>query len=268
MPEARLKLGKGASFFVKSQLKRLRQEDDTWEADFLPIPCSDSEHGSVWWGIVLSHDHDKVLAQRMVEEPPTVNDLANLLAEAMRRPLVDFSHRPRCLLLRARPEWAELLPHLKQVAIKAVAQDTLPKWDRNFGDLQAQVERTRATAAPRGRNVMPDNADNKAFQELVRVLEEAVRGGVNSIGLEYKGRELMVFHQAGPLGLGAGRIADELRQAVIAELVKRAGLSRKSRGKLQVNLLGKDYDAIVEEYDSFGESAFNLTLRERKKTGG
>jgi hypothetical protein len=147
MPAERLKLGKGASFFVKTQLRRLRQEDDAWEADFFPIPCSDSDHGSVWWGIVLSHDHDNVLAQRMVEEPPTVNDLANLLAEAMRRPLVDLSHRPKSLLLRARPEGAELLPHLKPVGIQAVAQDTLPKWDRNFGDLQAQVERARAAAA-------------------------------------------------------------------------------------------------------------------------
>jgi hypothetical protein len=147
MPHEKLRLGKGASFFVKARLKRLGQEDDTWEADFFPIPCSDSKHGSVWWGMVLSHAHDKVLAQRMVEEPPTVNDLANLLAEAMRRPLVDFSHRPRCLLLRARPEWAELLPHLKQVGIKAVSQDALPEWDRNFGDLLAQVEGAGAVRA-------------------------------------------------------------------------------------------------------------------------
>jgi hypothetical protein len=91
---------------------------------------------------------------------------------------------------------------------------------------------------------------------------------VTSIGLEYKGRELMVFHQAGPLGLGAGRIADDLKQAVIEELVKRAGLSRKSRGKKQVTLVGKDYEITVEEYDSFGESAYNLTLKERKKKAG
>jgi hypothetical protein len=114
---------------------------------------------------------------------------------------------------------------------------------------------------------MPDNTD-QAFQELVLVLEEAARAGVNSIGLEYKGRELMVFHQAGPLGLGASRIRQELQQDVIAELVKRAGLSRKSRGKMQVRLLGKDYEAVVEEYDSFGESAFNLTVKERKKKAG
>ena len=149
MAEKRLQLGKGASFFVKTRLRRLNQEDETWEADFFAIPFSDTEHDSVWWGIVLSHAHDNVLAQRMVEEPPTVNDLAHLLAEAMRRPLADFSHRPRCLYLRARPEWAELLPHLQQIGIEVVSQEALPKWDRNFGDLQAQVERARAVRARR-----------------------------------------------------------------------------------------------------------------------
>jgi hypothetical protein len=119
-------------------------------------------------------------------------------------------------------------------------------------------------------NAMPDNTDNsaRAFQELVRVLEEAVQAGVDSVGLEYKGRDLMVFHFLGNTGLGASRIPQELQQDVIAELVNRAGLSRKSRGKMQVGLLGKDYDAVVEEYDSFGESAFNLTLKERKKKAG
>jgi hypothetical protein len=59
-----------------------------------------------------------------------------------------------------------------------------------------------------------------------------------------------------------------LQQAVIEELVKRAGLSWKSRGKMQVSLLDKEYEAVVEEYDSFGESAYNLTLKERKKKAG
>jgi hypothetical protein len=143
-----LKLGKGVAF-VKTQFRRLRQEDETWEADFFAIPCSDGRHDSVWWGIVLSHSHDKVLAQRTVEEPPTVNDLACLLAEAMRRPLVAFLHRARILYLRARPEWAELLTHLEQIGIKVMSQAALPKWDRTFGDLQAQVEQARVTAARR-----------------------------------------------------------------------------------------------------------------------
>src|SRR5947207_47208 len=104
---------------------------------------------------------------------------------------------------------------------------------------------------------MPNSTDksDKAFGELVRVLEEAVQAGVDSIGLEYKGRNLIVFHNFGNSGLGASRIPQELQQDVIAGLVKEAGLSRKSRGKMQVSLLGKDYEAVVEEYDSFGEAA-------------
>lgn len=114
---------------------------------------------------------------------------------------------------------------------------------------------------------MIHNAANldAAFQELVRVLEAAVQAGVTAIGLEYECRELMVYFQAGNVGVGVARIAKDLQQAVIEELVKRAGLARKARGKMLVTLLGKDCEVVVEEYDSFGESAFNLTIRERKK---
>jgi hypothetical protein len=114
---------------------------------------------------------------------------------------------------------------------------------------------------------MSDTTENsgKGFQELLRVLEEAVRAGVSSLGLEYKGRELIVFHQAGALGLGATRISADLQQAVIEELTERAGLARRSRGKMVISLQGKNFEVIVEEQDSFGESAYHLTLKERKK---
>ena len=130
----RLKLGKG-SYFVKSQLRRLSQNDDIWEADFFPVPQQ-----SLWIGLVISHTDDFVLAHQTIEEPPTVNELARLLAEAIRRPLIAFAHRPRTLYLREGLEWVELLPHLKQVGIQVVYQDKLPKWDEAFGDLYAQVE--------------------------------------------------------------------------------------------------------------------------------
>lgn len=97
-----------------------------------------------------------------------------------------------------------------------------------------------------------------------------MQAGANSVGLEYEGRDLIVYHQFGNTGLGAVRIPKELQQGVIGEIVKRAGLSRKSKGKVQIRLLGKDYEAGVKEYDSFGESAFTITLKEqqRKKTDG
>lgn len=37
---------------------------------------------------------------------------------------------------------------------------------------------------------------------------------------------------------------------------------------MQVKLLGKDYVVAVQEYDSFGESAFNLKPKERRKKTG
>ena len=132
----KLKLGKSSAFFVKSQLKRLRQEDDIWEADFFPIPQQ-----SLWIGLVISHIDEFVLAHQTIEELPTVNHLAQLLAEAMRRPLVEFAHRPRTLYIRERPEWIELLPHLKQVGIQVVYQDKLPMWDDAFGDLYALMNK-------------------------------------------------------------------------------------------------------------------------------
>ena len=44
-----LKLGKGAAF-VKSRLRRLPQDDDVWEADFL-------READYWMGVVIEQEH-------------------------------------------------------------------------------------------------------------------------------------------------------------------------------------------------------------------
>jgi Plasmid pRiA4b ORF-3-like protein len=114
---------------------------------------------------------------------------------------------------------------------------------------------------------MHDDIDNKeaAFRELVRVLEEAVQAGANSLGMEYEDRDLIVYYNFGNTGLGAARIPKELQQLVIRELVKRAGLSRRRNGTMQVSLVGEDYEVQVKEYENFGESAFTLTLKQKTK---
>src|ERR1019366_3027249 len=89
-----LRLCKGATFFVKSQLKRLRQEDETWEADFRALPKPITQSATHYLGMVLVPPHGYLLAMFEIEQAPTVNDLAKLLAEAMRRPLALGSHRP------------------------------------------------------------------------------------------------------------------------------------------------------------------------------
>ena len=41
-------------------------------------------------------------------------------------------------------------------------------------------------------------------------------------------------------------------------------MERKSQGKIPATLLGVEHEVIVREYDSFGESAFTLTLKKAK----
>jgi len=57
----------------------------------------------------------------VLDAPPTVNDLARLLAEAIQRPIIEGSrHRPSTLLLRDDPQWEELLPHLRPRVLRVV----------------------------------------------------------------------------------------------------------------------------------------------------
>lgn len=122
----KLKLGKGSSF-VKSRLQCYPQEDAVWEADFQPIP--DEEHVEFWLGMVVDHEVGVDLAHQVLDAPPTVNDLARLLAEAIQRPIIEGSrHRPSTILLRDYPQWEELLPHLWELGIEVVKIDTLPAW--------------------------------------------------------------------------------------------------------------------------------------------
>jgi hypothetical protein len=101
----------------------------------------------------------------------------------------------------------------------------------------------------------------QAFRELIRVLEAAVRAGANSVGLEREGGDLMVVHYFGCRGQAEGPIPKEVEQAVLEEIVSRAGLAHSPRGEMQINLAGNDYKVIVDQRDDFGESAFNLLLK-------
>src|SRR5207245_11068736 len=102
-----LKLGKGVAF-EKSRLKRLRQEDETWEADFRALPKPMMQNETHYRGMVVVKKSGSVLAQTQVEGRPTANDLAALLTEAMRRPMTGQAHRPRRLHVRGHRQWQEL----------------------------------------------------------------------------------------------------------------------------------------------------------------
>lgn len=111
------------------------------------------------------------------------------------------------------------------------------------------------------------NKSDQAFRELIRVLEDAIQAGADSVGMEYEDRNWIVYHNFGNTGLGAARIAKELQWDVINQIYDRAGLSRKARGKMQVSLLGKDHEVAVKTHESFGEAVYHLTLKERQEKG-
>jgi hypothetical protein len=164
-----LNLGKGAAF-VKSRLKPLPQHDDTWEADFgaLPQPMSRSEKH--YLGLVVTEPHGDLLADLHVQHTPTVNDLATLLAHAMRRPLIGRACRPRRILVRKNPRWTELFPLLQELGVEVVVQSDLP----NVREVYQEHLRQRREAR-RARMVKPTN-DQAAVEKLFPAVARWVDG--------------------------------------------------------------------------------------------
>ncbi len=134
----KLTLGKGAAF-VKGWLKRLPQEDESWEADFKALPQPLSDNKTSYLGLVVVQREGSVLAEEQVEHTPDVNDLATLLAHAMRQPLAGRGHRPKRVRVRKKPRWPELFPHLQEIGIEPVV-------DSNLATLRAASGRSAAPA--------------------------------------------------------------------------------------------------------------------------
>lgn len=113
--EEKLRLGKGTAF-VKGRLKRLPQGDETWEADFRALPRPIEQARTHYLGMVVT-DVGSLLADSQVHGRPSVNNLATILAHAMRRTLDGDARRPKLVRLRGHHQWRELFPHLDEVGI-------------------------------------------------------------------------------------------------------------------------------------------------------
>jgi hypothetical protein len=122
-----LRHGKDQSILVKSQLKRLPQVDDTWEADFRALPKPMEQSETDYLGMVVAKKGDAVLAKSLVEGRPKATDLATLLVHAMSRPQNGEAHRPHRLHVRGHKQWQELVPHLEQLGIDVSVRQELAK---------------------------------------------------------------------------------------------------------------------------------------------
>ena len=141
----KLKLGKSSSAFVKKNLRPLPLTEVEFEADFFFDPESSSKRQERWMGMVIEREFGGVLAMEDVRlPPPTVNGLATLLADAMLRPLnAGDRQRPSTIYLRDRPQWQELLPHLRQLGIEVVLSEDLPRFDEAVIDWMQHTKEER-----------------------------------------------------------------------------------------------------------------------------
>ncbi len=136
----KFKLGKSA--FVKRKLRLLPLTEAEFEADFWFDTESSTKRQERWIGLVIGREFGDVLAMENVQlPPPTVNDLATLLASAMTRP-PDYGdrQRPSTIYLRDRPQWQELVPHLQQLGIGVILGDDLPRFDEAVIDWMQQTD--------------------------------------------------------------------------------------------------------------------------------
>jgi hypothetical protein len=140
----KLKLGKGSAF-IKKDLRPLPLTDAEFEADFFLDRRLSEKDWELWIGMVAERELGAVTALTDVQfRPPTVNDLAALLAHAMLRSLTDGDHqRPSTIHLRNRPQWQELLPHLQQLGIRVVSADELPRFDLAAAEWMYKTRRAR-----------------------------------------------------------------------------------------------------------------------------
>ena len=113
---------------MKSRLKRLPQGDETWEADFQALPKPISSPQTHYLGMVVTGKDGSLLADSQVHGRPSVNDLATLLAHAMRRPLDSDARRPKLVRLRGHHQWRGLFPHLEEigVGVEVIVGQSLP----------------------------------------------------------------------------------------------------------------------------------------------
>jgi hypothetical protein len=214
--EEKLKLGKGAAF-VKGRLKRLPQADDAWEADFeaLPKPITQSE--THYLGMVVMKEGGSLLADLPVHGRPTVNDLATLLAHAMRRPLDGDARRPRLVHLRGHHQWRGLFPALEELGIEVSVERKLPAIENAYRDyLRRLRDEQRA-------GMVEPSAEQAKVETMFPAIARYVRGyGYVEIG-DQEGSGFVVR----ALGYGGLDFEDDTPDTLAeAMAVLEAGLAR------------------------------------------
>lgn len=115
------------------------------------------------------------------------------------------------------------------------------------------------------RAVIPGSgSDNPSPSDVLReIVADANELGADTVEIAYEDSGVEVMWLKG--GSGVGTLLDRrVGQAVIDLIYREAGLERRSRGKLKVELEGVQHEISVQTYENFGEWAYRLEMAKRK----
>jgi hypothetical protein len=121
--------------------------------------------------MVVAKKGGSLLAASQVHGRPSVNDLAALLANAMKRPFDGDARRPRLVRLRGHHQWRELFPVLKELGVEVSVERKLPGVEGVYQDhLRRLRDEQRA-------GMVKPSVDQATVESLFPAVARYVRGG-------------------------------------------------------------------------------------------
>jgi len=217
-----------------------------FEADFFLDAVSYKEHHECWIGLVIERMFGSVLAMEEVQfPPPTVNNLASLLAHAMLQPLdAGDRQRPRTMYLRNRPQWQELLPHIRQLGIEVVFSEDLLRFNEAVIDWMRHTKAKRLPSTDQIKTILrkpfperkPTNiTDALVLIEWVDAMSSRAHPSRNVAVPSYDPTTVVPIHLA----------ADGLKLILTQTTIARA---KKLRPRLET-MAAKDKDVALNIHD-------------------
>lgn len=103
-----------------------------------------------------------------------------------------------------------------------------------------------------------------AIKKMQEIVEQAVSISAETVTIEFaKEGGLEVLFGVGNMSVGGILVERRLEAAVMTLIHERAGLEKKPSGMMRWEFQGQDLKIRVDEYDSFGETAYKLKFPKR-----
>jgi hypothetical protein len=108
---------------------------------------------------------------------------------------------------------------------------------------------------------MPKDSQSPASAKMQEILDRAIDAGADAVTIEFaKEGGLEILFVFGNTGVGDILVQQSLEAEVMTLIYEQAGLEEKSCGVLHWECHGQNLEINVEEYESFGETAYKLTF--------